>query len=333
MRTAEGLGVQHVHVIESVSEFTLPAAEASVASRGFNSRTVAQTAAGSVAMGASRWLTLSKYRRSIDCYEALREAGCRIVASDCPPATEDEGQESGASFQTIKQHEFDAKPIDALSFEARNPSPSSSATSAAASRASLSSAPTTPSTCRWAASRSRSTSRWRARWRSTPRSPLAPSLRGRSPRPSATSCWRSGCSATSRRRARSCGRRGSSWTTLSGRVREAKISSALGSVRATTSTSRGTVGGPLGAAVTPASPRRHRLRCTRSTPRTTRSSASRRCSRRATSRARSRPAGGATPTCTRSSAASATPTSGRCSWTRVAAISASTSRTRRAPPS
>lgn len=121
MRTAEGLGVQHVHVIESVSEFTLPAAEASVASRGFNSRTVAQTAAGSVAMGASRWLTLSKYRRSIDCYEALREAGCRIVASDCPPATEDEGQESGASFQTIKQHEFDAKPIDALSFEAGKP--------------------------------------------------------------------------------------------------------------------------------------------------------------------------------------------------------------------
>ena len=72
-------------------------------------------------MGASRWLTLSKYRRSIDCYEALREAGCRIVASDCPPATEDEGQESGASFQTIKQHEFDAKPIDALSFEAGKP--------------------------------------------------------------------------------------------------------------------------------------------------------------------------------------------------------------------
>ena len=83
MRTAEGLGVQHVHVIESVSEFTLPAAEASVASRGFNSRTVAQTAAGSVAMGASRWLTLSSTAgRST----ATRRCARRAAASSRPTA-------------------------------------------------------------------------------------------------------------------------------------------------------------------------------------------------------------------------------------------------------
>ena len=105
LRTAEGLGVQHIHVIESVSEFRLPAGETSSASRG---------ALGNVAMGASRWLSVHKYRHSFDCYDELRRLGVRIVASDCPPSESEE--ENGVGWETQKAREFSASPIDEIDF-------------------------------------------------------------------------------------------------------------------------------------------------------------------------------------------------------------------------
>ena len=49
-RSAEALGVQHVHVIESVCEFRLPAAEAHATSRGALGRSDGGE-------GAARWLS------------------------------------------------------------------------------------------------------------------------------------------------------------------------------------------------------------------------------------------------------------------------------------
>jgi len=106
MRTAEGLGVQHVHVIESVCEFRQPAAETSHASRG---------ALGNVAMGASRWLSVRKYESSIRCFEQLRQLKLRVLASDCPPLeAEDAG---GFGWQTAKAYGFRATALNELRFE------------------------------------------------------------------------------------------------------------------------------------------------------------------------------------------------------------------------
>ena len=62
LRTAEGLGVQHVHIIESVNEFQVPAPPA----RGGGG------AQKGVAMGCSRWLSIRRYGSSLECVEALR---------------------------------------------------------------------------------------------------------------------------------------------------------------------------------------------------------------------------------------------------------------------
>ena len=79
LRTAEGLGVQHVHAIESVGAFHLPSL--SKATRG---------SLGSVAMGASRWLSVNRYTSSRACFEELRRLGLHVIASDCPSADEEE---------------------------------------------------------------------------------------------------------------------------------------------------------------------------------------------------------------------------------------------------
>ena len=77
LRTAEGLGVQHVHIVESVNEFqVIPAGSSRGAQKG-------------VAMGCSRWLSIRRYGSSLECVEALRAQGVRVIASDCPPADSD----------------------------------------------------------------------------------------------------------------------------------------------------------------------------------------------------------------------------------------------------
>ena len=108
MRSAEGLGVQHVHVVESICDFHMPEAQSRAASAG---------ALGNVAMGASRWLSVTRYRSSVACYEALRERGLRIFASDCPPA-DDADDEAGLAWQTAKPYEYAAVPVDALDYGA-----------------------------------------------------------------------------------------------------------------------------------------------------------------------------------------------------------------------
>lgn len=88
LRTAEGLGVQHVHVVEAVCEFQLPAAEAFAASRGPGGAT-----SQSAGEGAARWVSIHKYRSSDAALAALQARGLRVFVSDCPTATEDEGEQ------------------------------------------------------------------------------------------------------------------------------------------------------------------------------------------------------------------------------------------------
>ena len=117
LRTAEGLGVQHVHVVEAVCEFQLPAAEAFAASRGIQSQ------AGE---GAARWVSIHKYRSSDAALAALQARGLRVFVSDCPTATDDEGEQqqqqqrqqlAGMAWQTAKLGNGPiAQPIDELDF-------------------------------------------------------------------------------------------------------------------------------------------------------------------------------------------------------------------------
>ena len=116
LRTAEGLGVQHVHVVEAVCEFQLPAAEAFAASRGpYNPQ------AGE---GAARWVSIHKYRSSDAALAALQARGLRVFVSDCPTATDDEGEQqppqlAGMGWQTAKLGNGPiAQPIDELDFGA-----------------------------------------------------------------------------------------------------------------------------------------------------------------------------------------------------------------------
>lgn len=86
LRTAEALGIQHVHVIESVSLFALPASEAQSASRGALGR-------NDGGEGASRWLTIHRYASTQEALETLRARRLRIFASDCPTAEDDSAEE------------------------------------------------------------------------------------------------------------------------------------------------------------------------------------------------------------------------------------------------
>lgn len=68
LRAAEACGIQHVHVIESISEFLLPAPETAVASRG-------QSGSSSNPSAASRWLSIHRYRSSVEVRPVYMRAG------------------------------------------------------------------------------------------------------------------------------------------------------------------------------------------------------------------------------------------------------------------
>ena len=101
-RTAEGLGIQHVHVIESVG--LMPIAG--------DAQKQGRRALGNVAMGASRWLSVSRYPSALACCTRLRELGVQVFASDCPPLAEDEHNQA---FR--KEQDFSAIPIGELPFD------------------------------------------------------------------------------------------------------------------------------------------------------------------------------------------------------------------------
>ena len=127
-RTAEALGVQHVHVIESICPFQLPGAEAHASSRGALGR-------GDTGEGAARWLSIHKHQSAGACVNALRAAGVKILVSDCP--TDDGTEESGSGeaendhapsrdnnpahegmgFVVDPQRTAAAKPIDELDWD------------------------------------------------------------------------------------------------------------------------------------------------------------------------------------------------------------------------
>ena len=104
LRTAEGLGIQNVHTIESMPHST--------------HRTGGKKSLSNVAMGASRWLTLTRYKSAELCYAALREHDLQIVASDCPPC---EGEEEGETVRPRGNEGhggIDARPVGELDFGA-----------------------------------------------------------------------------------------------------------------------------------------------------------------------------------------------------------------------
>lgn len=114
LRTAEGLGVQHIHAVETITQFHAAErpSDAPIATYG------GKRSQGNVAMGASRWLTLNRYTSSQACYEALCARGLQVLASDCPPAdAEDTGGPGDGEVTKAAQRStpFVAKPVgDAL---------------------------------------------------------------------------------------------------------------------------------------------------------------------------------------------------------------------------
>jgi tRNA (guanosine-2'-O-)-methyltransferase len=111
MRTAEGLGVQHLHLVESV-----PYGHTSSVTRPVEQPQPRRGSIGNVAMGASRWLTVTRYRSSADCGAALRQLDLAVYASDCPPSEADEKDQR--SEQPLRDR-FEAVPIDNLDFRAK----------------------------------------------------------------------------------------------------------------------------------------------------------------------------------------------------------------------
>ena len=108
LRTAEGLGVQHIHTIEA-----LTTSEARGAARG------GKRAQRNVSMGAARWLTITRYRSSVECCAALRALDLRVLASDCPVSEDDhaEGERDRATNQVGRPSRPDghvARPLSDL---------------------------------------------------------------------------------------------------------------------------------------------------------------------------------------------------------------------------
>lgn len=98
LRTAEGLGIHHVHCVETKKKAhsiafkqdgedstNISLRRASQATtRTSGQRRVTKRALGNVAMGASRWLTVRNYRNTAECYTALKNdyaSEVRIFAS------------------------------------------------------------------------------------------------------------------------------------------------------------------------------------------------------------------------------------------------------------
>lgn len=96
LRTAEGLGVQHVHLI-----------------KGKGSRSPRRHALQNVNMGASRWLSVEDHRCPVECYQRLRALGLFVVASDCTPA----GGLSTSGLATDAPRGAEARPLHSLDFE------------------------------------------------------------------------------------------------------------------------------------------------------------------------------------------------------------------------
>ena len=90
LRTAEALGVQHVHVIDTVSAFQLPASDARDASRGALGRSDAGN-------GASRWLSIHRHASSAATLDALRALRLKVYVSDCPTDENEDGTADGAA--------------------------------------------------------------------------------------------------------------------------------------------------------------------------------------------------------------------------------------------
>jgi len=82
-RTAEAIGVQHVHVIESVCQFQLPSAAAHATARGALGRSDDGEAAG-------RWLSIHKHASAEDCLADLERRGVKVFVSDCPTINDDD---------------------------------------------------------------------------------------------------------------------------------------------------------------------------------------------------------------------------------------------------
>jgi len=72
LRTAEGLGVQHVHLIESENKHVTQTRAA---------RSATRSARSNVAMGAVRWLTVRRYKSAHECLHYLRGIGAMILCS------------------------------------------------------------------------------------------------------------------------------------------------------------------------------------------------------------------------------------------------------------
>ena len=103
MRTAEGLGVHHLHCVNTQRmEHVIPTPEHGeedatddstrksfrATSRAAGNRRVSKRALGNVAMGAARWLTVRRYRNTAECYTALKNdyaSEVRILASTPAP--------------------------------------------------------------------------------------------------------------------------------------------------------------------------------------------------------------------------------------------------------
>ena len=107
LRTVEGLGVQHVHIIESIA----PSGSQSPG------RKPGKRAQRNVAAGAARWLTVHQYRSPVDCCARLKELDLRILASDCPPCELDVAEGFVVESRLEEAGFAAARPIDATMME------------------------------------------------------------------------------------------------------------------------------------------------------------------------------------------------------------------------
>ncbi|KAL3917481.1 MAG: hypothetical protein SGPRY_006387 [Prymnesium sp.] len=95
LRTVEGLGIQHVHVIERSGgsyPFDSPPASASASTSTPRPPTGRRRAKKKkkasligVAMGAARWVSLHKYRSARECLTALKQKGADVYCLTHPP--------------------------------------------------------------------------------------------------------------------------------------------------------------------------------------------------------------------------------------------------------
>lgn len=124
LRTAEGLGVQHIHLIQRPRPPSMRAvgsrdkvggARSPRGERRQNRNRDKRMALTSVAMGAARWLTVKEYSSSAACYEQLQALGLVVFAACPPPATGGGVAEKGTDHSAGVQPSS-ATPIGELPF-------------------------------------------------------------------------------------------------------------------------------------------------------------------------------------------------------------------------